>query len=228
MSLIKCPNTKCSNWFEPTTKHGYTRKFCSRACANSRQFSEETKELKRQKSKAHFEGLSEEDRKKLGFNAFTPIQRKEAAKRAHKTKKENRMIRIQTLPFDELNRNEQRERILIEQENKCTCGQSLLWNGKELCLELDHIDGNREDNTRSNLRLLCPNCHSQTPTYKGRGIKRNWSGKRYTDEEIAQALKESISIYAALKSLKMSTHGNNYKRLKRIIKEFGIEIEDTI
>ena len=54
------------------------------------------------------------------------------------------------------------------------------WNGKELRLELDHIDGDSTNNTVDNLRLLCPNCHSQTPTYKaknkGRGRKNRYAG----------------------------------------------------
>jgi hypothetical protein len=35
-------------------------------------------------------------------------------------------------------------------------------------LELDHINGDRHDNRIKNLRILCPNCHSLTPTYRGR------------------------------------------------------------
>ena len=40
------------------------------------------------------------------------------------------------------------------------------WNGKPISLECDHIDGNRENNVLSNAKLLCPNCHSQTSTYR--------------------------------------------------------------
>lgn len=42
------------------------------------------------------------------------------------------------------------------------------WRGKPLVLEIDHIDGDRTNNSLNNLRLLCPNCHSQTPTWKNR------------------------------------------------------------
>ena len=45
------------------------------------------------------------------------------------------------------------------------------WLSKPIPLELDHIDGDNTNNELSNLRLLCPNCHALTPTYRGRNIK---------------------------------------------------------
>jgi len=48
---------------------------------------------------------------------------------------------------------------------KCSnCGLEN-WLGKTLSLDLDHIDGNNKNNKPDNLRLLCPNCHRQTPTW---------------------------------------------------------------
>lgn len=44
------------------------------------------------------------------------------------------------------------------------------WQGRPVPLELDHISGDRTDNRLENLRLLCPNCHAQTATYRGRNI----------------------------------------------------------
>jgi 5-methylcytosine-specific restriction endonuclease McrA len=41
------------------------------------------------------------------------------------------------------------------------------WNNLPITLEVDHIDGNASNNLPSNLRLVCPNCHSQTSTWKG-------------------------------------------------------------
>lgn len=53
---------------------------------------------------------------------------------------------------------------------KCSiCGISD-WNGSKIILEGDHIDGNYNNTNPSNLRLVCPNCHSQTATFKGRNI----------------------------------------------------------
>lgn len=46
------------------------------------------------------------------------------------------------------------------------------WNGRPIPLELDHVNGDRRDNRLENLRVLCPNCHAQTRTYRGRNIGR--------------------------------------------------------
>ncbi len=50
------------------------------------------------------------------------------------------------------------------------CAQSR-WLGSAISLELDHIDGDRNNNSLTNLRLLCPNCHATTPTYRGRNTR---------------------------------------------------------
>ena len=60
--------------------------------------------------------------------------------------------------------------ILEKQNGKCLeCGIDS-WNGSSIVLELDHKDGNHTNNNEKNLRCLCPNCHSQTPTYKNRNL----------------------------------------------------------
>ena len=53
-------------------------------------------------------------------------------------------------------------------QNKCSICGIESWNNKQIQLELDHIDGNRINHDFNNLRLLCPNCHSQTYTYRSK------------------------------------------------------------
>src|SRR4051794_5173065 len=97
---------------------------------------------------------------------------------------EKREHRITNADFDDLFESEKRERILREQNHQCSeCKTGLIWNGKPLKLELDHINGDRTNESRSNLRIICPNCHQQTPTYKRKNVKRV-----YTDAEIKEAI----------------------------------------
>lgn len=59
--------------------------------------------------------------------------------------------------------------ILREQDNKCAiCQITPIWNGTKLVLIIDHIDGDATNNMRTNLRLVCPNCDSQLPTFKSK------------------------------------------------------------
>ena len=58
-----------------------------------------------------------------------------------------------------------------------TCGVRQ-WMGKPAPIELDHIDGDKWNNELSNLRILCPNCHAQTDTYRGKNKARLAQRKR--------------------------------------------------
>lgn len=73
-----------------------------------------------------------------------------------------------------------RKHVAEEQEGKCAiCSMSPMWNGQLIVFILDHIDGNSENNRRNNLRLVCPNCDSQLPTYKS----KNKGNGRYSRRE---------------------------------------------
>lgn len=69
--------------------------------------------------------------------------------------------------------------ILKEQDNLCNiCGMKDTWNNKPIIFILDHIDGDASNNTRLNLRCICPNCDSQLDTYKSKN-KNSARKERY-------------------------------------------------
>jgi hypothetical protein len=56
-------------------------------------------------------------------------------------------------------------------EHQCSICKLTEWNDKPIPLEIDHIDGCHTNNTYTNLRPICPNCHAQTDTYKGKNMR---------------------------------------------------------
>jgi transcription elongation factor Elf1 len=72
-------------------------------------------------------------------------------------------------------RNSLKQRLIKEGllDNKCSkCGLEPEWQGQKLVMVIDHINGIHNDNRFQNLRLLCPNCNSQTTTFAGRNVHR--------------------------------------------------------
>jgi hypothetical protein len=108
-------------------------------------------------------------------------------------------------------------------KEKCyECGLSDTWNGKPITLEIDHINGNSLDHRVENLRLLCPNCHSQTSYFRGRNI--NTGSKKVSDSTLISSLKRNDNIRQALLEVGLAAKGGNYYRCKRLIDENSINM----
>lgn len=148
---------------------------------------------------------------------------KEVREKQLKTFNETIKNRIMSKSWDELSEELIKKRLFYEQNGKCNrCGLSE-WLGKPISLELEHKDGNHYNNSRENVELLCPNCHSQTDTYRGRNV--NNAGKRYTDEKLLEAYIKEGTICKALKSLGMANKGNNYERFINCLSKYGYNVK---
>lgn len=140
--------------------------FCSRACANVRVHSQEVR------NRIAAGNLGKKRNRTVSQERLNEIQAKVAA---------TKLAKLLATPIDELSRHQLKRLISYEQDHKCLCGINT-WLGKPLVLELDHIDGNHDNNAYGNLRLLCPNCHSQTPTWRRAKAHPLWAKQQPQSE----------------------------------------------
>lgn len=75
--------------------------------------------------------------------------------------------------FETLSPEGRRKRVIHEQGGACARCKLSTWLGEPLTLEIDHKDGDNGHNSRENLEGLCPNCHSLTPTWRGRNKRKH-------------------------------------------------------
>jgi len=85
--------------------------------------------------------------------------------------------------FDRFSRRRVRRYLIGLYGNQCAICENDTWAGKPIPMVMDHIDGNPKNDKRGNLRMICPNCDAQLPTYKGknRGNGRYSRRERYAD-----------------------------------------------
>jgi hypothetical protein len=154
---MKCQNCSCKH----NGEYGSGR-FCSQACARSYATKKDRVAISELVSKT----LSNRKPSFLRGAAADPLKRhkftneeRESVAKAIREKSEAR-------PFEETFRHARKRIVFREQNGKCfVCGCTSIWNKKILIFQLHHIDGNSENNKRANVIMLCPNCHSQTPTF---------------------------------------------------------------
>lgn len=92
------------------------------------------------------------------------------------------------------------------------CHQNPTWNNEILVLDLDHINGKRNDNRLENLRFLCPNCHSQEKT-----SNRRLYQKIITSEMVKSVIGKCKSKRKILQQLNVAESGSSYKCLNKIL-----------
>lgn len=116
-----------------------------------------------------------------------------------------------------------RQKLIDIYGEKCSvCGIESVWMNLPLTLHVDHIDGNHQNNNMENVRLLCPNCHSQTKNYAGRNKKHHGQKNAFSvaDKELLNALLESSNISQALTKVDLAPKAGNYERCKRLLDEY--------
>jgi hypothetical protein len=198
---------KCGNSFEP--QKGLLN-YCSLECRNSRIWSDEDK-LKKSESAKNSEKIklsSEKTRQWFDYKSH--------GKKIQETWNK----KILSEDFDKLSFNRLRKRICLEQNGCCNCCGINKWNGKPITLELDHIDGNNQNNERGNLEAICPNCHSQTETWRGRNKKNNRN--KISDDIIVKSYLKTKIIRQTLLDVGLSPKGGNYRRVYQIIKKYNL------
>lgn len=144
----------CPKCYANHTKDG---RFCSRACANSRTWSLEDRRRKSESAKGK---PSQARGKSLG-----PLS-EEARSNQLRALRDAANLRYQHGLM--VSRKSLRRCIADDRGYLCAkCGIAD-WNGGPITLQVDHLDGDASNNVPANLQLLCPNCHSQSPTFAGR------------------------------------------------------------
>jgi hypothetical protein len=189
-----CP--KCN------TEHDKTGLFCSRSCANSRIWNEEINA----KRSAKLTGRNGHHTKPADMEKWRDNIRQTWLKKYNST------------PFSELGMENKRRRVL-EEQNYCCAGCGIYeWKGNKIILEIDHKDGNNQNNSRDNLEGLCPNCHSLTETWRGKNKPSKNGNNKITDEFLLQCLKETNNIRQGLLKSGLAAKGSNYERAKKLLK----------
>ena len=201
--MKECENCKS----EHDESYGSGR-FCSSKCARGFSTKEKRKEINEKVSKT-ITG-SKLPKRYTSKEMLTKIRIKRRKLFDDKILSED----FESLTYDRLKR-----RVILEQNGCCNKCKLSEWLGNEIPLELEHIDGNHHNNERSNVEVLCPNCHALTPTWRGRNKRK--IKNRITDDELLESLIENnFNMRQALLQVGMVAKGGNYKRCHKLKREY--------
>ena len=101
------------------------------------------------------------------------------SRECHKSHQADKLYQLFIEGFvDNLGHTSLKNCVIRRDGDECSACGIKDWNNTPLVFDLDHIDGDSYNNSPDNLRLLCPNCHSQTPTYKGRNSGKGRHSRR--------------------------------------------------
>ena len=101
-------------------------------------------------------------------------------------------------------------------EYKCAICGIHSWQNNPLTLQLHHLDGNSQNNSLSNLQLLCPNCHSQTDNYCG---SANSTNTKYYCKDCGKEISKG-AVYCTLCSRKHARKIENRPSKEELIQDF--------
>ena len=167
---------------ELTIKYGSGR-FCNKKCASA--FSTKSKRseindkvskrLKEKDTTDHLQTKEVRDKRnqtmiaRYGTIGFVPrLRSKEEIDGSKEKYKQTRFNNRHARVFDQCSMIVKKKILIEEYGHQCMGCKLTEWIGAVIPLDIDHIDGNHDNNQKSNFRLLCPNCHALTPTYKGK------------------------------------------------------------
>lgn len=202
------------DWRAPSSQSKkYPLRFCSTECAHSRVHSkEQRRKISEGVKKSHLENPMSKEH----MDAFLKAGLQASKNWREENEKQLLLTDFSTLTFERL-----RKRVLLEQEGKCNHCGLFEWRGRPLTLEIEHKDGNHHNNARENVEAICPNCHSLTPTWRG----KNKKGQRppgITDEELVESFLKTGNIRQCLLNVNLAAKGANYGRVKKALTLRGI------
>lgn len=108
------------------------------------------------------------------------------------------------------------------------CGNRGNHCGESLQLEIDHVNGDRYDNRLENLRLLCPNCHSQQKTTHSHRNKPRYYCLEIDEQKVISLSKTLPSIRQILLALNVLDSGGNYQKIKTILDKYNLRLNKLI